>query len=183
MLLSPAAHEALITRLNTDLAVQIEREIAERERAVEEAQRAAGAFPTLMGAIPIAQPTPAAPPSRQTHKVMSLTGSRRGGVLVSSYTTTPVASRPASRNDSPKEIEVIVNRVPPPPSAPPHALRAPSATRPWENFLDDSVTYQLPARLGDDADGPQSSSRRKRGGKVKAQGKENASTPSSRPDP
>ena len=163
--------------------MQIEREIAERERAVEDAQRAVGAFPTLNGAIPIAQPTPAPPPSRQTHKVMSLTGSRRGGVLVSSYTTTPVASRPASRNDSPKQIEEVVHRVPAPPSVPTHALRTPSATRPWENLLDESVTYQPPARLSDGPDGSKSNSARKRGGKAKPQGKENASGPSSNPVP
>ncbi|KAF9480383.1 hypothetical protein BDN70DRAFT_920562 [Pholiota conissans] len=166
IMMTPASRESLIAQLDAELASTIAKEIAERERAVEEAQRAVGAFPSLMpsSSPSLAQPHPQAPPpAKQTHKVMSLTGSNNRRVLVSSYTTTPVQSRPVSRGE---DAEEEPNRVPPPPAKPPCAPRAPSSKRPWENLIDGPVSYQPPARLDDDSAKP---SRRRR----KPKGKEN----------
>ncbi|KAF8958672.1 hypothetical protein BDZ97DRAFT_1588318, partial [Flammula alnicola] len=137
--------ESLISQLDTQLASTIAKEIADKERALEEAQRAAGAFPQLLGSPSQSLARPQAtipPPSRQTHKVMSLTSSKR--VLVSSYTTTPVSSRPVSRNEEAEEKEP--RRIPPPPSEPTHADRRPSSHRLWENLIQVAVTYQQPSR-------------------------------------
>lgn len=168
--MTPASRESLISRLDSELSATIAKEIAERERGLEEAQRAAGAFPQLMASSSpsVAQPqarASAPPPSRQTHKVMSLTGSNKR-VLVSSYTTTPVPSRPVSRNEDAEEP----HRVPHPPLQPPYAPQAPSSQRPWENLIDGAVAYQHPSRL--DGKGESTpSNRRQRGNKFK--GKEN----------
>ncbi|KAF8175314.1 hypothetical protein BJ912DRAFT_36767 [Pholiota molesta] len=177
ILMTPASRESLISQLDSELAATIAKEIAERERALEEAQRAAGAFPQLMASSSpsVAQPqthASAPPPSRQTHKVLSLTGPNRR-VLVSSYTTTPVPSRPVSRNEDAEEPQ----RVPHPPLQPPYAPQAPSSQRPWENLIDGSVAYQQRSRL-DDESASKPSTRRRRGNKMKGKENDGAGGPS-----
>ncbi|PPQ87905.1 hypothetical protein CVT25_001247 [Psilocybe cyanescens] len=187
--------ESLIARIEAELDSTLAAEHAQREQALQQARVAAGAFPMLGGGAggspsPSPSPSPAtrmsaasAPPSRQpqfpqqsqTHKVMSLTSktgnSRR--VVVSSYTTTPVASRPSSRNtNNANDLEDgIPPRVPAP--APPSPEPRASAERPWQNFVHGSATYKPPTRLDDEqgASGATSSSRRRRGNKGKDKSK------------
>ncbi|KAJ3507693.1 hypothetical protein NLJ89_g6163 [Agrocybe chaxingu] len=115
-------------------------------------------------------------PAQQTHKVMSLTSSGPGNkkqIKVSSFTTSPVPSRPISRNE-PKEDEdeFAGTRVPAPDGEPPHANRRPSQGRPWENLIKGGITYRPSAKVDRGGTGEGSkSSRRRRGNKGK--GKEN----------
>ncbi|KAF5328193.1 hypothetical protein D9619_013384 [Psilocybe cf. subviscida] len=168
LLSAPTVRDSLIDQIDTQLAETIAKEIAERERAIEEAHRAAGAFPTLSNAPPGGQsgfpPPPSAAhiapqPVRQTHKVMSLTGGSNRKVMVSSYTSTPVTSRPASRAET---VEPEPERVPPPHAEPLHAPGQPESRRPWENLLGESITYVPPSRLDDGAGGSKTPSRRNR---------------------
>ena len=139
----------LIADLEQQIADNLVREKEERERAVEEAKKAAGAFPTLLDSIQQPQPQrpqqgsasqdggrPGLPPLAQaTHKVVSLRtkpGSHK--VVVSSYTPSPTVSRPASgSSDGAKGNEP--RRVPPPSKEPKHAARVVDPSRPWENLL------------------------------------------------
>jgi len=148
------------------------------ERIIAEVQREAGAFPQLKGfsSPPSSSQSPSPPhatPARQTHKVMSLTGGGTGNrrVLVSSYTTTPVTSRPASRTgDAVHEEEPI--RVPPPPPEPTHAKRLPSPGRPYENLLGGAVSYVPPSRVDGARNAEAIPSRRRRGNNKKGKEKE-----------
>lgn len=173
-LLNGGVRETLVIELDAQLASTIAKEIEEKERAIALARREAGAFPQLKGASqtpshsPAPSPAPAAPAARQTHKVMSLTGSgsRNKRVVVSSYTTTPVASRPASRTGD-EVHEEEPTRVPPPPATPAHADRQPAPNRPYENLLGWAVSYVPLSRIDDGGNAKGASSRRKRGGKQK----------------
>jgi len=142
-------------------------ELEEKEKAIEQAQKVAGAFPQLQGSSVKTPQTTPVPPVRQTHKVMSLTSGKSRRVVVSSYTTTPVQSRPASRNEV---IEDEPERIPHPAQEPFHASTTPRSNRPWENLIHEAVSYKQKSRLDDDGSskGP---SRRKRANKAK--GKEN----------
>lgn len=169
--------ELLIDQIETQLAETIAKEISERERAIEEAHRAAGAFPTLPNAPPGGQSGLSGPPSatyiapqpvRQTHKVMSLTGGSNRKVMVSSYTSTPVASRPASRAE---DLEPEPERVPPPPAKPAHLETRLDPKRPWENLLGESIAYVPPSRLDDGPGGSKTTSSRNRN-RGKGKGKE-----------
>ena len=168
-LLIGGVRETLVIQLESQLASTIAKETEEKERVIALAQKEAGAFPQLKGASqpsshahsPSSTPTPSA---RQTHKVMSLTGSgsHKKRVLVSSYTSTPVSSRPASRTGDEAHDEEPI-RVPPPPLTPAHADRQPSLTRPYENLLGWSVSYVPPSRIDDGGNGKSASSHKKGG--------------------
>jgi len=171
-LLNGGVRETLVIQLEAQLASTIAKEIEEKDRAIALAQREAGAFPQLKGASqpspylnsPSPTPAPAAPSARQTHKVMSLTGSgsRNKRVVVSSYTTTPVTSRPASRTGD-ELHEEEPTRVPPPPPTPAHAGRQPTPSRPYENLVGWAVSYVPPSRIDNGGNTKGASSRRKRG--------------------
>ncbi|OBZ65254.1 hypothetical protein A0H81_14753 [Grifola frondosa] len=119
----------------------IAREEAERERAIQAARAAAGAFPSLSAATsgPTLDPQ-TAHPVNQSHKVLSV-NSKTKKVTVSSYTT-PTPSRPASRGNTPADdTPPEEKRVPPPPPEVVFAQRPPEPLRPWANLRGNSVTY------------------------------------------
>lgn len=173
VILTDSVRGPLITRLEVELAETVAKELEEQERAIEQAKKDAGAFPQLSaaGSTPTLSPQGAAapPPSRSTHKVMSLTSGNNRRVLVSSYTTTPVSSRPVSRNED-RPVQDDVHRVPPPSLTPTVPDKKPNPDRPWENLLHGAVTYHPPKRLDDAKDTP---SRRKRN---RGKGKENTTS-------
>ncbi|KAF8624193.1 hypothetical protein AX17_007182 [Amanita inopinata Kibby_2008] len=167
-LLSLQAKEALIAELEQQITDVLKREAEERERAAEEARRAAGAFPTLSETMQPSHPqhrSLAPPPSsssnalpgsgrqnlpplsQESHKVLSLrTKPGSNKVVISSYAPTPAASRPASRGSSAIEErgegeEEDLPCVPPPRKEPSYAKRKADPNRPWENLLGERVTY------------------------------------------
>ncbi|KAF8160028.1 hypothetical protein B0H34DRAFT_705881 [Crassisporium funariophilum] len=174
VLMTGTLKESLINQLDSQLASTITKELEDKERAIEEARKAVGAFPSLSGSSSpslLSSPSPhpaVTPPSRQTHKVMSLTQNKK--VVVSSYTSTPVSSRPVSRNEDIAEEPI---RVPPPPPAPKHAHDRPTRERPWENLIKGGVTYVPRQRLDDDGETPKPQSSRRKRGNNKDKGKEN----------
>ena len=140
-----------MAQLESQISNLIAKETWEREQAVEEARKAAGAFPTLAGvsAGSIGQPSPvsgALRPMNQTHKVLSL-NSKTKKVTVSSYPTTPVPSRPVSRGQ-PVEEEV---RVPPPPVEVIFARKPIDPARPWADLRGDGAKYVAVSRVDDEA--------------------------------
>lgn len=145
-LLKPTATTALIARLESERASTLASEAEARERAAEEAQKAAGAFPALSAAGLASAPT--APPitAPQAHKVLSL-NSKTKKVTMSSYS--PGSSRPASRGLACEtEVEDEIVRIPQPPGADVVcAKRVVSAERPWENLRGDGAIYVPPARV------------------------------------
>ncbi|KAE9401267.1 hypothetical protein BT96DRAFT_1018232 [Gymnopus androsaceus JB14] len=160
-LIPGSLRDSLVVRIQAQLDQTIAREVAARERAIEEAKRQAGAFPTLSGAPPSVKPIA---PQPQTHKVISL-NSKTKKVKVSSYTTTPVSSRPASRSGTEEEEAPIV-RVPPPPTEVSFAHSTIDPARPWANLRDEGPKYvPLPAQT-------EGSSNRK-GRRRKGKGKDN----------
>ncbi|KAJ7149405.1 hypothetical protein C8R43DRAFT_924984 [Mycena crocata] len=162
-LLTAAQRDALIARLESQIAETLTKEALQRERAAEEARRAVGAFPTLAGATPSPSrtPPPAAPQSRT---VLSL-NSKTKKVTVSSFTSTPASSAPPSRAESPDPEPI---RVQAPPAEVPFAAAAKAdPLRPWRDLLGEGATYIAAPNLdGDDADAK--STRKRRRGKAKA---------------
>lgn len=137
----------LLPRLKEQISVHIAKEEEDREREIENARRAAGAFPALTGtdsAAPIAtfNPRPS-PPLNQTHKVLSLNHKSRK-VTVSSYTVSPTPSRPLSRGEENEEEPM---RIPNQPSDIAFVAKL-DHSRPWANLKSgDRVRYiQRPAR-------------------------------------
>ncbi|KAH9479956.1 hypothetical protein JR316_0008553 [Psilocybe cubensis] len=186
------SRDALVAQIEAELESTLAAEQAAREREIEQARIEAGAFPMLRGGngSGTASPSPAAnrmaaasaPPSRQsqpqsqTHKVMSLTskpGNARGRVVVSSYTTvtTPVPSRPSSRNANVDDLEEgIAPRVPAPIPLSKEVAPPPTKERPWLNYVHGPVTYKPPLRVDDERGtvaGTSSSKRRRGKAKVK----------------
>ncbi|KAF9554934.1 hypothetical protein CPC08DRAFT_712457 [Agrocybe pediades] len=176
LLSSSRVKQTIMSQIESELGATLAMELEEKEKALEEAQKAAGAFPQLLASSSssMAQPTPAPPPQPQTHKVLSLqsTGKKSRRVIVSSYTTTPPPqSRPDSRNSNDLADEPV-DRVPHPLLEPIHSPNPPkSQSRPWENLIHGAVSYKPQPRLDDDASKGPSTSRRRR----KAKGKENES--------
>ncbi|KAK0431965.1 hypothetical protein EV421DRAFT_1911370 [Armillaria borealis] len=123
----PPNREALIVRLQGEIDELARREEEERERV----RKAVGAFPALGGGGR-ATPTPPPPPSQ--HKVLSV-NSKTKKVTVSSYTNTPVHSRP----ETPAEEEPL--RVPPPPSEMLYAKRKVDPSRPFANYVGEAARY------------------------------------------
>lgn len=157
--------ESLVIRLQSQLDETTAKEVAARERAIEEAKRQAGAFPTLSGAPPTGKPIV---PQPQTHKVLSF-DSKTKKVLVSSYTSTPVSSRPASRSGT-EDGELPIVRVPPPPAEVIYVHSAIDPARPWANLRTESPKYvALPAQT----EGPSSN---RKGRRKKGKGKDKETT-------
>jgi len=140
VLLSDAARSSLSTRLNEEISKQIAKEEEEKERVVQEAREAEGAFPVLLGSG--TSPSPSNTPFRplaQTHKVLSL-NSKTKKYTVSSYTNTPVSSRPASRAESEEEI----HRVAAPPPEVDYVKSSSNRNRPWSNMRIEDLHYVPP---------------------------------------
>lgn len=116
-------------RLQSEIDELARREEEERERA----RKALGAFPALGGGgAGGGRATPTPPPSQ--HKVLSV-NSKTKKVTVSSYTNTPVHSRP----ETPAEEEPL--RVPPPPSEVVYAKRKVDPSRPFANYIGEAARY------------------------------------------
>lgn len=149
-LLDERDREAFVARLEGELAEQLAKEEAERQRAIEEARAAEGAFPMLPGSQ-IARTSRTPPPPSTTRTVLSL-NSETKKVTVSSYSTpTVMLSRPASRGED-KEEEV---RVLGPPGEVSYVTEALDPERPWKNVRAGDVKYvPLPGgTTGDNKDG------------------------------
>ncbi|KAF5354523.1 hypothetical protein D9757_014011 [Collybiopsis confluens] len=140
---TPALHESLVSRIERELSDIIGKEVAERERAIEEARRIAGAFPSLSGGNTSSLGPGTAVAVSQTHKVISLGGTKGSGgktkgknkVTISSYTTTPATSRSVSRAETDDEEEAAgVIRVPPPPTEIRFVEGGIDPERPWANL-------------------------------------------------
>ncbi|KAI0817006.1 hypothetical protein BC628DRAFT_1333886 [Trametes gibbosa] len=149
-ILAPAARDGLIQTLGTKIEETMAKEEEERQRAIQQARTAEGAFPTLSAAASRAgTPGPGsdvqtAHPVNQTHKVLSLNPKTRK-VKVSSYTP-PAVSRTASVEKAAKEAEPEHKRVPAPP-AEVVPSSTPMSNRPWANTRGLSVTYVPPSRV------------------------------------
>ncbi|KAF8989684.1 hypothetical protein BDQ17DRAFT_423048 [Cyathus striatus] len=172
-LLNTGNRESILSKLDSDLASTIAKEIAEREAAVREARQAVGEFPSLPGGPQASFPPPGSAfrPANETRAVLSLgsKGGKKQGVKVSTFTTVPAPTRPVYRKELEEEEP---NRIPPPPKEVPHAVGALSPSRPWEN-LANGILYVYPSKPHDgSASTSQSSSRRRR---KKGKGKENDS--------
>ncbi|KAH7930197.1 hypothetical protein BV22DRAFT_1001136 [Leucogyrophana mollusca] len=159
-ILSASSRASLTARLDEEISEQIAREEQARDQAIEEARNAAGAFPVLPGQ----QPANTLRPPPQTHKVLSLNTKTKKYTL-SSYTNTPVPSRPASRAE---DVDDEPRRVSAPPPDPPHAKGKPDPSHPWQNMRAGSIRYiplppsQSPPGAGSSATGKRS--RRNKGG-------------------
>lgn len=158
-------------QLDAQLATTIFQEAEDRERAIDEARKAAGAFPTLSGYSTPSQsssPGPDSRPSNQAHKVLSL-NSKTKKVTVSSYTTTPIHSRAVSRNESPVEQEPV--RIAPPIQEVGYAKKRPNAVVAWENLLDGGAKYIPLSASSEEAEIKENLGKKRR--RNKGKGKEN----------
>ncbi|CAE6437562.1 unnamed protein product [Rhizoctonia solani] len=142
-LLPPATRNALLTQLQEELALQIQREeekLAEEMRAVREIElheSGGGNFPTLTGK-PEAKPAPNLP-----RKVLSI-GSAGKKATLSTFITvpSPAASNPNSGRSSPVE-----ERIPPPSQTavaiePDPEQKLLLRQRPWVDLRDPTPMYQ-----------------------------------------
>ncbi|KDQ50400.1 hypothetical protein JAAARDRAFT_42030 [Jaapia argillacea MUCL 33604] len=141
-LLTPSAISSLATHLEDEIGETIAKEIEAREKAIEEARRAAGAFPSLSGSSSPASSLLALPQSdssvrsaNQTHKVLSL-NQKTKRVTVSSYTSTPAHSRPQSVKE---EEDEEPSRMPAPPSEVEYVRGKADPSRPWADLRGDVV--------------------------------------------
>ena len=144
-LLAPPAREELVRTLETRIDEALAREEAARQRALEEARAAQGAFPTLAAGASRAAPEPVHP-ANQAHKVMSLNAKTKR-YEVSVRTPSPL-SRPASAGKTKRAPEPEFTRVPPPPKEVAVASGPPRADRPWANTRGLNVAYAPPTRVG-----------------------------------
>ncbi|KAI0915261.1 hypothetical protein AcV5_005427 [Taiwanofungus camphoratus] len=161
-LLTPSAHDALVATIETQIADTLAKEEEERERAIEEARAAAGAFPSLSAAAsgnPVPDPL-SAHPANQTHKVLSLNAKTKKAT-VSSYAP-PAIPRAASRDNDPKEEAEEQERVPPPPPSVVFVDRNLDPRRPWANLRNSTVTYVPLPRSDAPGDSRSGSSKQKR---------------------
>lgn len=144
-LLSPEEKRSLAAELEKEIEDIQAREEKERQREAEQAKRAAGEFPTLLDSMGPKQQqyqqqsSLPLPQVGAAHKVLSVksatTAKGRSRVIVSSssYSSTPVGSRPASRG--PDKEEEQAPRVPHPGREPRHADGVVDPQRPYENLL------------------------------------------------
>ncbi|KAI6154871.1 hypothetical protein BKA82DRAFT_132754 [Pisolithus tinctorius] len=131
---------ALVAQIQEELRMQVVKEDEERQRAIVEARKAEGAFPMLPGAggTQGARKGTAAGP-QASHKVMSLNNTTKK-VTVSSYTNTPVSSRPPS--PTPEEP----HRIPPPPKEISYVKQPPDPAHPWKNMQFPDLQYVPPPK-------------------------------------
>ncbi|KAI0072056.1 hypothetical protein K474DRAFT_1568459, partial [Panus rudis PR-1116 ss-1] len=158
-LITGAARESLIARIEEEIHETLLKEEQERERAVEEARQAAGAFPALAPSSSTSTPLHAAAaashpgslqhhPVNQSHKVLSLNSKTRK-IKVSSYNAAPpmntaAISKGTVATTEPKEK--IPPKVPPPPREVPVASGPPNPERPWARLDGEVATYVPPLR-------------------------------------
>ena len=149
-LLTPTARDALIQTLDVRIDEALAKEEADRQRVIQQARAAEGAFPTLSAAASRST-TPgsgsdaqASHPVNQTHKVLSLDSKTRK-VKVSSYTP-PAVARTASTDKTKQQPEPEYKRVPAPPPEVPCSSAPPNPQRPWANARGLNVTYVPPGR-------------------------------------
>ncbi|KAI0644269.1 hypothetical protein C8Q79DRAFT_914225 [Trametes meyenii] len=153
-LLTQAARDTLLEALDSKIAETTAKEEEERQRVLQEARNAEGAFPTLSAAgsrsgTPGPGPGPDSHPVNQTHKVLSLDSKTRR-VKVASYTP-PTLSRAASSDKVNNSLKLEPpepehKRVPAPPAEVVCAA-APGVQRPWANTRGLAVTYVPPTRV------------------------------------
>ena len=138
-LLSAEEKRSLVTLLEKQIEDIQAREENERQREAQQAKRVAGEFPTLLASMGT---TSFQVPGATAHKVLSVksmttakTKGRASRVVASSssYSSTPVGSRPASRG--PDQEEELTPRVPHPGREPKYADRVVDPERPYENLL------------------------------------------------
>lgn len=151
-LMTDAERESVIHQIDSQLASTVVQEVEEKQRALEEARKAVGAFPSLSRSS-TPESSISQPAARQTHKVMSLKQNNK--VVVSSYT----AVLPVSKTDKPEDEP---DRIPPPPPEPLFSRVQPSPDRPWENLIKGASNYIPKHRLDDDGNAHQSRSHGKR---------------------
>ncbi|KAF5362066.1 hypothetical protein D9756_002831 [Leucocoprinus leucothites] len=195
-LLTPLQTSTLLASLQLQLSQTLEKEERERQRLVDEAKRAEGAFPSLASGTttptrtgPGSASLPQLRPAHETgHKILSLTssgsslsGKQKIKIVSISRTPTPASSRPASgtstplhpTDDTPTEV-----RIPPPPTQVDYVRGKPDKDRPWKNHLiDDEVKYvPLPKQ---EESGMSRTQRRKANRKDRegGDGRENANVP------
>ncbi|TFK29701.1 hypothetical protein FA15DRAFT_752498 [Coprinopsis marcescibilis] len=155
-LLSPLQRDAIVVQLEDDVIATIARETEAREKAIEDARRAIGAFPTLHHSLPGASGSGSATPtvssarntpppsSQQTHKVLSLTGKKNQRVTLSSYTQKPKPA-PTEPGTGLGATQEEPERIPEPPVVEPfHASRALDPNRPFENLVGGGGDYVPP---------------------------------------
>ena len=159
----------LVAQLQEELRRQTFKEEEQRQRAIEEAQKAAGAFPMLPSSVTTRQYTKvasAAPP--QSHKVMSLNSATKK-VTVSSYTTTPVSSRPPSPSPGDDALKEPP-RVPPPDKDISYVKQQPpDPAHPWRNVQFPDLRY-VPLPRDDGPKRPRNKQQNKGRGKKPAAG-------------
>jgi len=170
-LLTPIARESLAKQLSADISETLAKEAEERERLAESARRAVGAFPPLLhqvGGVSSA-PSPQAPPAakhppNRTHKVLTLHGESKKATLLS-YNSTPVASRPSSRSDTP---DPEPRRVAPPPPEVIHLHSKIDPAHPWTSLKGGSVHYVPLSRIDGEEDATKGTGKKRRRNKGKA---------------
>ena len=150
-LLVSAARESLIQTLEAQIEETLAKEEAGRQRAIQEARAAEGAFPTLSAAASRAgTPVPGSDaqgshPVNQTHKVLSLDSKTRK-VKLSSYTPPAVSRTASAEKVKVKVAEPEYTRVPAPPAEVPYSSGPPNSHRAWANTRGLNVTYVPPGR-------------------------------------
>lgn len=170
VLLTPITRATLTTRLDEEISQRQAKEEREREIAIEEARKAAGAFPALVAPSPsLANHTSSlAPPAvNQSHKVLSF-NSKTKKATVTSYTKSPIPSRPGScvADDADPE-PVRVSRPPREVSFVPKL----DPSRPWANLKGERVVYVPRPKAGTAESGSAGGSKKSRErGKRKAKG-------------
>jgi len=155
LLLTSLVRISLEERLERSLFDAIKKEAEERQRAIEEAHKAAGAFPALPGTSTTNWGQSRS--SNQPHKVLSLNAKSKKMTLLS-YTPNPTSS---SRFHIPQEVEKEF-RVPPPPAEVKYARSKPNPNQPWRHIEGGNV-YYIPVSQIDGEDGSKGLGKTKRG--------------------
>jgi hypothetical protein len=152
-----AQRESIINEIDLQLASTVAEEAAQKQRALEEAQKLVGAFPSLSGSpAPESSISPSPSHFPQTHKVMSFKQNNK--VVVSAYT-------PALPAFTPDELEDEPDRILPPPSEPLFSRILPTGNHPWENLIKGASTYIPREHRLDHDNHPQSHGKRNKGSK------------------
>ena len=159
--MTDSQRESIINQIDLQLASVIAQEAEQKQRALEEAKKLVGAFPSLSGS-PAPESSIPSLTAPQTHKVMSVKQNNK--VVVSSYTP----ALPVSNTDEPEDE---IDRVPHPPSEPLFSRTLLTCDRPWENLIKGASTYIPKHRLDDDPHQSQSYRKRNKGKRKEHDGK------------
>ncbi|KAI6003432.1 hypothetical protein EDC04DRAFT_2908239 [Pisolithus marmoratus] len=120
---------ALVAQILEELRGQGAKEEEERNRAIEEARKAEGAFPLL----------PSASGTQGARRLIPELYNEEE-ITVSSYTNTPISSRPPS--PAPEEPR----RFPPPPREISYVKQPPDPEHPWKNIQFPDLQYIPPPK-------------------------------------